>query len=412
MDIENVFNNSNVIGGLNLNSICIDNPIDNDSYLYTIYTSSELSVDLSYDPLEGYSWWDRNWKTVLRVTLFIVVLVVSIVLACIPATSAFGIGMLQAGLGAAISGMIIGGVIGGLVSLASGNGFFKGALEGAVTGFVDGFISGAIMYCISAGISAIQSAVKAGNTTCVKPGNCFVAGTLVMTLEGMKPIEEIKLGDKVWSWCEETKEKVLNTVTTLFRNETKELVHLQIAGEEIITTKEHPFYVADYGWKNAGELSNNDKVILYDDTELQVDSISIESTDNPVKIYNFEVENAHTYYVSEKGILVHNDCISDELTKIAEKYDDFQCVQCADEMKSFLDAKGVKYKQVELQYGALKNGKIVYSDSLGRAISYNGYHTGILYKGKVYDNLFKTGIKLNEWLNDLMGFGSKMVWYS
>ena len=32
MDIENVFNNSNVIGGLNLNSICIDNPIDNDSY--------------------------------------------------------------------------------------------------------------------------------------------------------------------------------------------------------------------------------------------------------------------------------------------------------------------------------------------------------------------------------------------
>jgi hypothetical protein len=27
-----------------------------------------------------------------------------------------------------------------------------------------------------------------------------------------------------------------------------------------------------------------------------------------VKVYNFEVEGNHTYYVSEKGILVHNNC--------------------------------------------------------------------------------------------------------
>ncbi|WP_089793362.1 hypothetical protein [Chryseobacterium wanjuense] len=27
-----------------------------------------------------------------------------------------------------------------------------------------------------------------------------------------------------------------------------------------------------------------------------------------VKVYNFEVEGNHNYYVSEKGILVHNNC--------------------------------------------------------------------------------------------------------
>ncbi|WP_376786437.1 hypothetical protein [Chryseobacterium arthrosphaerae] len=27
-----------------------------------------------------------------------------------------------------------------------------------------------------------------------------------------------------------------------------------------------------------------------------------------VKVYNFEVEGNHNYYVSEKGILVYNDC--------------------------------------------------------------------------------------------------------
>ncbi|GEN74245.1 hypothetical protein CLA01_43170 [Chryseobacterium lathyri] len=30
--------------------------------------------------------------------------------------------------------------------------------------------------------------------------------------------------------------------------------------------------------------------------------------DEKVKVYNFEVGDNHTYYVSEKGILVHNDC--------------------------------------------------------------------------------------------------------
>ncbi|WP_288445688.1 hypothetical protein [uncultured Chryseobacterium sp.] len=30
--------------------------------------------------------------------------------------------------------------------------------------------------------------------------------------------------------------------------------------------------------------------------------------DEKVKVYNFEVEDNHNYYVSEKGILVHNNC--------------------------------------------------------------------------------------------------------
>ena len=42
---------------------------------------------------------------------------------------------------------------------------------------------------------------------------------------------------KEYSWCEETGEKVLNKVTALFRNETKDLVHLSIAGEEVTTKR-------------------------------------------------------------------------------------------------------------------------------------------------------------------------------
>ena len=91
-------------------------------------------------------------------------------------------------------------------------------------------------------------------------------------------------------------------------NLANDLAHLSIAGEEIITTKGHPFYVVDYGWKDACELQPNDKVVMYDDTIVTVNSIEIEHLDQETKVYNFEVENAHTYYVTDKGILVHNLC--------------------------------------------------------------------------------------------------------
>ncbi|WP_423738660.1 polymorphic toxin-type HINT domain-containing protein [Chryseobacterium pyrolae] len=35
---------------------------------------------------------------------------------------------------------------------------------------------------------------------------------------------------------------------------------------------------------------------------------SINFLDEKVKTYNFKVEDNHNYYVSEKGILVHNTC--------------------------------------------------------------------------------------------------------
>lgn len=83
-----------------------------------------------------------------------------------------------------------------------------------------------------------------------------------------------------------------------------------------------------------------------------------------VDVFNFEMENAHTYYVTDKGVLVHNDCISDELSKIANKYDDFKCVECADEMKSFLNTRRIEYQQIEFQFGVPKNGGYVFSNSL------------------------------------------------
>ena len=36
--------------------------------------------------------------------------------------------------------------------------------------------------------------------------------------------------------------------------------------------------------------------------------MTVEKLETPVAIYNFEVEDWHTYYVADSGVLVHNMC--------------------------------------------------------------------------------------------------------
>ena len=130
---------------------------------------------------------------------------------------------------------------------------------------------------------------------------------MVKTEQGYKAIEEIEIGDKVWSWDEESGEQALKTVVQLFRNEKDVLVQIDAAGEHIQTTLGHPFYVVGKGWVKAGELKAGDVLKLYDGKEAEINSISIKES-KPVQTYNFEVEDSHTYYVTESNIFCHNAC--------------------------------------------------------------------------------------------------------
>lgn len=79
-----------------------------------------------------------------------------------------------------------------------------------------------------------------------------------------------------------------------------------INGEEIITTETHPFYVNNRGFVNAGELAISDELLDSNCNVLLVENHSVELTDEPTTVYNFQVEDFHTYHVSGFGVLVHN----------------------------------------------------------------------------------------------------------
>ena len=135
---------------------------------------------------------------------------------------------------------------------------------------------------------------------------CFVAGTMILTASGLVAIEKIKSGDKVISTDPETMETSPKTVLETYIREVNKLVHLTINGEEIITTFDHPFYVRERGFVNACELWVGAQLLDVNNNILVVGNTRLELAKNPVTVYNFQVEDFHTYYVGENNILVHN----------------------------------------------------------------------------------------------------------
>ncbi|SIP86251.1 intein C-terminal splicing region/intein N-terminal splicing region [Chryseobacterium sp. RU37D] len=147
---------------------------------------------------------------------------------------------------------------------------------------------------------------------------CFTEGTLVATEKANKKIEDIRKGDLVWSYNEETGKKELKKVVALSRNTSSSLVKISVNGTKITCTPEHPFFV-NGNWVEAKNLTKGTLLTTLDGTTSPVESIKF--LDEKVKVYNFEVEGNHNYYVSEKGVLVHNDCtevlfLGKELIKI------------------------------------------------------------------------------------------------
>ena len=138
--------------------------------------------------------------------------------------------------------------------------------------------------------------------------DCFVAGTMVATEDGHKPIETIEVGDYVWATDEKTGETSLKQVVNTFINETTAVTHVTINGEVITSTQTHPYYVVGRGWTLAGSLQAGDILVMLNGEKVVLELVQHEILETPVTTYNFEVADFHTYYVGTNNVLVHNKC--------------------------------------------------------------------------------------------------------
>jgi hypothetical protein len=140
-------------------------------------------------------------------------------------------------------------------------------------------------------------------------GGCFVAGTQVLTAEGMRPIEEVAVGDQVWAWDENTGAPGWHTVKRAFIRPQKEVLRLELVAadgsvELLGTTAEHPFWVEGQGWTEALKLESGDVLVTAEGRPARVQALFQSASLDTV--YNLEVEQAHTYFVGALSVWVHN----------------------------------------------------------------------------------------------------------
>ncbi|WP_121100941.1 RHS repeat-associated core domain-containing protein [Litorimonas taeanensis] len=142
---------------------------------------------------------------------------------------------------------------------------------------------------------------------------CFVAGTLVETEDGLRPIEEIELDDRVLARNPETGKTAFKAVTDLIRLNERMIWEVSLSGENnssefFETTDDHPWWIVDAdgngSWKKTAELSD-DMIVTTADNQTMVIT-KVVKTDRVDATYNLTVADFETYFVGENKVLVHN----------------------------------------------------------------------------------------------------------
>ena len=218
-------------------------------------------------------------------------------------------------------------------------GYRQGKMKGVSTGGV--VLSGA-------GLGIAKSIAKLKNGTIdvahssvnvakIKPKTCSFRGDMeVKTEQGYKPIQSIKVGDKVYAKNELTGQMTYQRVQAHYNNPYDFTVYVEVIDEQgkhqtIVSNKIHPFFtqvnqgelvpsseghhyngeIQNAQWVDAQNLKAGYKLLSEHNQWQTVKSVSIKA--EKLSAYNLTVENDHTYFIKgsnsySDGVWVHNNC--------------------------------------------------------------------------------------------------------
>ncbi len=162
---------------------------------------------------------------------------------------------------------------------------------------------------------------------------CFARDTLVSTETGLRPIGEIKPGEKVKSYDFETGQWMLRPVTErMDNNYTGPVLTIEAGNSKIEATIHHPFWVIkghelnlrpsprnfspdeDQGrslpgkWVNSHELMVGDVIVASDGERYPITAIS-QRYETAFAVSNLTIGDHHNYAAGPNSFLVHNDSI-------------------------------------------------------------------------------------------------------
>lgn len=187
---------------------------------------------------------------------------------------------------------------------------------------------------------ALKNGVNWGNSgqTALAAGNialwawfrfCFVAGTPVSTANGLKSIETLEVGEQVWSYDFELSQWKLRPIEETMKHWYEgDLVTINIQGEEITSTGDHPFWVIEGDglanrpepkhvrsiesnnsmtpgrWVDARDLKEADVFLRRGGKPGRVETLIVRQ--DSTWVYNLHVEGLSNFAVGLQQWLVHN----------------------------------------------------------------------------------------------------------
>ncbi|MFL0252543.1 EndoU domain-containing protein [Clostridium neuense] len=212
--------------------------------------------------------------------------------------------------------------------------------------------------------------------TCLE--GCFTGKTLINTEFGLRRIDSIKEGERVYAEDAKTGQKSLKKVLYVYKKHSKDIIIIAIGKEKIETTAPHLFYTEE-GFKPAEMIKAGEKIKNDSGNYEEISDISIRHTEAGEAIYNLNVEDYHTYFAGESSLLVHNDCsVSNEEVKTVTDAIKNGKGNNTSYVKSIADLKNVeKFKEGSLEH--ILEGQL---NARGKAVGfhYEGMPTA---KGKI-----------------------------
>jgi hypothetical protein len=139
---------------------------------------------------------------------------------------------------------------------------------------------------------------------------CFAGETPVWTVDGVKRIDELQPGEKVWAFDEELQQTVPRQILKVLQNRTVHFYDVRVGNSTIQATGNHPFWVEDRSeWIAARHLKAGMKLKHLNGQIISIESINLREGLHS-NTYNLSIDKNHNYFVGA-GVLVHNEGVVD-----------------------------------------------------------------------------------------------------
>jgi hypothetical protein len=134
--------------------------------------------------------------------------------------------------------------------------------------------------------------------------SCFAAGTPVRTIEGHRPIEQLKVGDQVLAQDPKTGKLGFEPILAIHHNPPDRTVNVGLEdGDTLVASRFHRFWLSGRGWVMARDLKVGDVV-----RTLGGQSAVRKIEQGPSQpVFNLDVAGARTFFVGDHDALVHDN---------------------------------------------------------------------------------------------------------